>query len=108
MISSSLLLGTTPGAFFIGLHPKSLSNFVIIRVRAYFYAVLNILLLPLLIFDIPLIGGKTFKEVITFSEREVSYGKVAKIFRRAISPLLIVGSILAPTFLPVPYTSNFF
>lgn len=108
MITSSLLLGTTPGAFFIGLHPKSLSNFLVIRIRAYFYALLNIVFLPLLILDIPLIDGRTLKEVITFSEREVNYGKVAKVFRRSISPLFIIGVLISPTFLPLPYTSTFY
>lgn len=107
MVVTSLVLGTTPGAFLIGLHEKSPNkNFLAIRFKAYLYALLNIIVLPLLLFDIPLYRGKNLKELLTFSTRDLSASVIFKISRRAITPILTMACFFSPFFLGPPYTAN--
>ncbi|MDO9182106.1 MAG: FHA domain-containing protein [Bacteriovorax sp.] len=107
MIFFSLILGTTPGAFLIGLHHKANNkSFLGLRFKAYLYSLLNIFVLPLIIFDIPIYRGKNLKEILTFSEREITSSLFFKIFRHAITPVLIIASFLSPFFLNPPYTSS--
>lgn len=106
VIANSLILGTTPGAFIIGLHYKGKGNFITIRFKAYIYALLNTALLPLLLFDIPLYQGKTIKELLTFSAREINPSILFKFLRKAVAPLFIIASFLSPFFLSPPYNAN--
>lgn len=107
MIATSLILGTTPGAFITGLHSKpGRSSFLGTRFKAYLYALLNIVLLPLLIFDFPFYKGKTLKELLTFSEREISTSGFFKIVQRIIAPSLLFATLLAPFLLPPPFMAT--
>lgn len=106
MIPSSLVLGTTPGAFLVGLHQKRKNNFIVIRFKAYIYALINIAALPLIIFDIPIYKGRNAKEILTISERELSDTPVFNFSRKAIAPLLIMANFFSPFFLPLPYNAN--
>jgi hypothetical protein len=107
MIFTSLILGTTPGAFLIGLHHKvNNKNIFALRFKAYLYALINIIVLPLLLFDIPLYKGKTMKELLTFSEREINTSFIFIISRKAITPVLTVVCFLSPFFLRPPYTAS--
>ena len=104
MISLSLLFGTTPGAFLVGIQQKRKnSNFLFVHFKAYIYSLINIFTLPFLIFDIPFINGKTIKEYITFSSRELNESTFYKISRKSIAPLFLVFSLIAPLFLKSPY-----
>jgi pSer/pThr/pTyr-binding forkhead associated (FHA) protein len=106
MLVGSLILGTTPGAFLIGLHHKdNYKAYLTIRFKACIYALLNIFLLPFLVFDIPLYKGKNVKELITFSEREMTTSRLFTLFRRALAPLIIVASLISPFFLRPPFTA---
>jgi hypothetical protein len=108
MISGSLILGTTPGAFFIGLHHKKSDKSILsLRFRAYLYALINCVLLPLIIFDIPLFKGKNAKEWLTFSSREIGQSLFFKISRRAIMPPLCVACLFSPFFLKTPFNIPF-
>ncbi len=107
MIFASLILGTTPGAFLIGLHHTDKDKSLLaIRFKAYLYALLNIVVLPLLIFDIPFYKGKDLKEFLTFSSRDLTSSIFFKITRRAIAPVLIIASFLSPFFLRPPFTAT--
>ena len=106
MITSSLILGTTPGAFLIGLHQKkSHKNILAIRFSAYIYALLNVFVLPLLLFDIPLYKGANLKELFSFSKRDLDTSIIFKILRRAVVPVVTVICFLSPFFLPPPYNT---
>ena len=107
MLLGSLIFGTTPGSFLIGLHQNGANrNILKRRFKSYLYALLNIVMLPLIVFDIPLYKGRTFKEMLTFSEREINTSTFFKIIRRAVMPLFIIGSLIAPLFLPIPFSAN--
>lgn len=107
MIGISLVLGTTPGAFLIGLHPKNNgTNLLARRFKAYLYALFNIVMLPLIFFDIPFYKGRNVKELLSFSEREINTATVFKISRRAIAPVLILAGFLSPFFLKPPFTAT--
>ncbi|MBC7540949.1 MAG: FHA domain-containing protein [Bacteriovorax sp.] len=107
MIFTSLILGTTPGAFLIGLHHKDNNKSIFaLRFKAYLYALLNIIVLPLLLFDIPLYKGKNMKELLTFSEREINTSFIFKLSRKAITPVLSIACVLSPFFLRPPYTAS--
>jgi hypothetical protein len=107
MILASLILGTTPGAFLIGLHHKANNKSILaLRFKAYIYALLNIIVLPILLFDIPLYKGKNLKELLTFSEREVNTSFIFKTLRRAITPIVTIACFLSPFFLSPPYTAS--
>jgi len=104
MISLSLLFGTTPGAFLVGIQQnRKNSNFLFIRFKAYVYSLINIFLLPFLVFDIPFIKGKTIKEFITLSSRELNQTIYFRLSRKTIAPLVIVFSLIAPLFLKSPF-----
>lgn len=105
MVGSSLILGNTPGAFLIGLQRSGIKNFLAARFSAYIYALINIPLLPLLFFDIPLYKGKTIKEMLTFSSRELNSTALFKVSRKAVAPMLILVSFLSPFFLIAPYNA---
>ncbi|MGZ3788633.1 MAG: FHA domain-containing protein [Bacteriovorax sp.] len=106
MILASLVLGTTPGAFLIGLHHKDNDKrLFVIRFRAYLYALINIVALPLLLFDVPIFRGKNVKELITFSQRDLTSSRLFTLLRRAIMPLLTIACFISPFFLPPPFTS---
>jgi hypothetical protein len=108
MLVGSLLLGTTPGAFLIGLHTnkENHNNFLTLRFKAYIYALLNVFVLPLIVFDIPIYKGKNLKEILTFSKREVRDSLIFKTLRRAIIPVGILACFFSPFFLTSPYTAN--
>lgn len=107
MVASSLILGTTPGAFLVGVHPVGKNNFLAVRFKAYIYALLNIVALPLLLFDIPFYKGKNIKEMLTFSLRGLNTSILFRLSRKAVTPLVIVSSMLSPFFLNPPYTASF-
>ena len=106
MIISALILGSSPGNFLIGMGHKGKNNFLAIRFKAYFYALLNCLLLPLIIFDIPFYKGRNFKEVLTFSEMELSSSLIYKTLRKAIMPVLIFACVFSPFFINHPANSS--
>lgn len=106
MIITSMILGTSPGAFLIGLLPYGDKNFLITRFKGYIYALLNVLVLPLLVFDIPFYRGKNLKELLTFSKREISDSIIFKTLRRAIIPIALIAAYISPFFLPPPYTAE--
>ncbi len=104
MITSSLLIANTPGAFFIGYRPSGRSRLAN-RFTAYVYALLNVILLPLLLFDIPLYRGKTAKEWLSFYKREMTYSPLRKLARTTFVPSLIIFFILSPLFLKFPFAT---
>jgi hypothetical protein len=106
MIVSSLILGNTPGAFLIGLHNTEKGNFLSKRFKACFCAVLNIFVLPLIIFDIPVYRGKNLKEIMTFSKRDLKSTTIFNVTRRAMAPTLILASFLSPFFLKSPFNAS--
>ncbi len=108
MIFSALIFGNTPGSFLVGLRQKRKDqNFLTIRFKAYLYCLINILLLPFLIFDIPFLKGKSIKELLTFSEREKSHLTIFRISRIAICPAIIFFALLFPLILPFPFNVLF-
>lgn len=106
MITAALILGSTPGNFLIGIGHKGKNNFLAIRFKAYLYALLNCLALPLLIFDIPLYRGRNLKEILTFTEMELSSSLISKILRKAIMPVLLLACLFSPFFLKHPINST--
>ena len=107
MIFCSLTFGSTPGAFLIGLHSTgSIRNVFTKRFKAYIYALLNVAALPLIIFDLPFYKGRTIKEILSFSEREINNSTFFKALRRAIVPMIVLVSLFSPFFLPPPFNVN--
>lgn len=104
MISCSLLLGNTPGAFLLGLKPVK-KSFLGNRFKAYVYSLLNIALLPLILFDIPLFRGNTIKEALSFFKRVPSSSLLFRVTRTTVAPSLIVFFLLSPLFLKFPYSA---
>jgi hypothetical protein len=104
MISFSLLFGTTPGALLIGIQQdRKNSNFLFVHFKAYIYSLINIFALPFFIFDFPFINGKTFKEFITLSSRELNQSIFYNISRKTIAPLFLAFSLISPLFLKSPF-----
>jgi len=106
MTFASISLGNTPGAFLIGLHNTEKGHFLSKRFKACFCAVLNIFVLPFIIFDIPVYRGKNLKEILTFSKRELKSTIFFHVIRRALAPTLIIASILSPFFLKSPFNAS--
>jgi hypothetical protein len=107
MIFCSLIFGSTPGAFLIGLHATgSIRNVFTKRFKAYIYALLNVAALPLIIFDLPFYKGRTIKEILSFSEREINNSTFFKALRRAIIPTIVLICLFSPFFLPPPFNVN--
>ncbi len=104
MISCSLFLGNTPGAFLLGLKPVKRS-FLGNRFKAYIYSLLNIALLPLILFDIPLFRGKTIKEALSFFQRVPASSLFFRVTRTTVVPSFIVFFLLSPLFLKFPYSA---
>lgn len=91
MVFTSLILGATFGEFLIGLDRNTKSkNFLAIRFKAYLYALINIIPLPLLI----------------FSNRTLASSSFFKISRRAIAPMFVTACFFSPFFMGPPYTSS--
>ena len=105
MISLSLLFGTTPGRFMVGLYQSQQQNFIVKHFKAYIYSLVNLFCLYFLIFDIPLYRGQTFKELITFTKHDLRLTAIARLSRRALMPLFIIISLFIFSFLPLPYNS---
>jgi hypothetical protein len=105
MITSALLLGSTPGSLLVGIRQRGKSHFIGHRFKAYFMALLNCVVLPLLVFDIPLYRGKNLKEILTFSTRELNPSLFFKIQRRAVIPGLLIASFWSPFLLPSPHNA---
>ena len=106
MITSALVLGSSPGFFLIGMGHKGKNNFLAIRFKAYFYALLNFFVLPFVIFDIPIYKGRNLKELLTFSEMELSSSLLFKILRKAVIPVLLFAGLFSPFFTNHPTNSS--
>lgn len=106
MIAGSLILGASPGAFLVGIHQSEKRNFITKRFKACIYALINIVALPLLVFDLPLYRGKNLKEILTFSKREMIESSLFTVLRNAVVPLLLIASMFSPFFLQAPYNVN--
>jgi len=104
MLTCSLILANTPGAFFIGLHPSGKSRLGN-RFKAYLYSLFNVVLLPLLVFDIPLFRGKNAKEWLSFHTRELALSPLRKLFRTTIVPSFILFFFVSPLFLKFPFAT---
>jgi len=104
MITSALIIANSPGAFLLGLRPSGKSRLGN-RFSAYLYALMNVLLLPLVLFDIPLYRGRNAKEWLTFNTRDLAFSPIRKIFRTTIVPSLILFFILSPLFLKFPFAT---
>jgi len=106
MISSGLAFATTPGEFLIGLRSmRANSNFLLRRIKSYFYHLLNIVALPLILFDIPLYRARTLKEIITFTTKEILPSANFKLSRKIIIPLLTIAALLSPLALKAPFNT---
>ncbi len=80
------LLGIGLGQFLIGL--SNGGHHILNRVFSPIRVVLGILLVPFLVFDLPILGGKrSFKEILTFSRYE----------RRSLGLTLILAFLIMPT-----------
>ncbi len=109
MIASSLVFAITPGEFLIGLRPISLnSNFLLRRIKGYFYNLINVFTLPLILFDIPCYRGQTIKEIVTFTHKEISMSFRSKISRKIIIPMFSVAALLSPLVLKAPFNTLVF
>ena len=106
MIFTSLILGNTPGAFLIGLQNTEKNNFLSKRFKSCICAVLNIFVLPFVVFDIPFFRGLNLKEILTFSKRGLKSTITFNVSRRAMAPTLIITSFLSPFFLKSPFNSS--
>lgn len=106
MIAASLVLGSTPGACLLGIKQSGTPNFLARRFKAYLYALLNVALLPFLLFDIPLFRGRTIKEWLSFTSHKKNDSLFTQVSQKAIAPLFIVASLLSPFFLPSPYNAS--
>jgi hypothetical protein len=79
-------LGIGLGQFLIGL--SNGGHHILNRVLSPIRVLLGIILLPLLVFDLPIIGGKrSFKEILTFSRYE----------RRSLGLTIILAFVVMPT-----------
>lgn len=104
MIAGALFLGNTPGAFLLGLRPQG-TSFLGRRFKAYVYGLLNIFLLPLIVFDLPLISGKTLKEWLTFYNRDMATSTLYRLSRTTLVPALILFFFFSPLFLKFPFSA---
>lgn len=104
MIAASLVLGNTPGAFLLGLRPMG-TSFLGRRFKAYVYCLLNVFLLPWIVFDIPLFRGKTLKEWVTFYKRDVVPSTLFRLTRSTLVPALTIFFFFSPLFLKFPFSA---
>ena len=92
---SGMIFSVSLGQLLIGMKVKG--NFLWKRLVYSLREALGVLLFPLIIFDFPaLVGKRTFKEIITFTQYQTRTRKLSFLSAIIITPLLLLGGGLAP------------